>query len=74
MEEKTRGLITELVAPSALSADTRLILLNAVYFKAPWQIPFDKALTYKEQFNVDSNFKSTVDMMIQVKISAIFIT
>ena len=30
-----------IVPPGELDLLTRLVLVNAVYFKAPWQSPFD---------------------------------
>ena len=38
--QKTRGHITSLFAPGAITNQTALILANAVYFKAAWQEPF----------------------------------
>jgi Serpin (serine protease inhibitor)/Sigma-70 region 2 len=40
---KTRGHITTLFAPGAITDQTALILANAVYFKAAWQEPFTGA-------------------------------
>ena len=37
---ETRGHITTLFAPGAITNQTALILANAVYFKAAWQEPF----------------------------------
>ena len=38
--EQTRGKIDELIPPGALNRLTRLVLVNAVYLKAPWRQPF----------------------------------
>ena len=44
---------------------TRLILTNAVYFKANWLYQFDKEQTKKEYFYIDSNKKIKTPMMMQ---------
>ena len=49
---QTRDRIQDLIPPDALSPDTRLILVNAIYMKAPWQVPFEPALTRPERFHV----------------------
>ena len=36
VSEETQAKIPELIPPGALTGDTRLVLTNAVYFKAPW--------------------------------------
>lgn len=41
--EVTDGLIEDLVPEHALSADTRLVLLNALHLKAAWPEPLEKA-------------------------------
>ncbi|HVC09761.1 MAG TPA: serpin family protein [Elusimicrobiota bacterium] len=46
----TAGKIKDLVAPGALDASTRLVLTDAVCFKAAWESPFEKRLTKKRAF------------------------
>jgi len=62
---KTNNLITDLISPGSLTADTRLMLLNAVYFKANWQLPFQKIDTVKDTFFVSNDSSVDVDMMFQ---------
>jgi len=50
VEEQTRKKITNLLTPGSVSADTRLVLVNAVYFKGLWAEQFDKKLTRNEPF------------------------
>lgn len=42
---QTRGKIEDLIPPSALTADTRLVLTNAVYMKGRWVHPFSERAT-----------------------------
>lgn len=52
VEEQTRNKIIDLVPRGALTADTRLVLVNALYLKAPWQNPFEKTDTQDRPFRV----------------------
>lgn len=48
--ERTHGRIPELVPPDVLDQRTRLVLVNAIYLKAPWEEPFQPALTRTATF------------------------
>ena len=50
VQEKTRQKITDLIPSGGLSADTRLVLVNAVYFKGMWALKFPKAGTSEAPF------------------------
>ena len=50
VEEQTHEKIKNLISPSHLSQDTRLVLVNALYFKGSWLSPFDVANTRSELF------------------------
>jgi serpin B len=50
VEEKTRNRIKDLVPPSAINADTRLIITNAIYFKGKWLESFNKDNTKDSDF------------------------
>lgn len=52
VEEKTNGKIK----PDALRSDTRLILVNAIYFKGGWEHPF------KEQYTPAKGISTSVKM------------
>ena len=60
---KTNDLITDLISPGSLSSDTRMMLLNAVYFKANWQLPFQPADTARSTFFVSADSTVDADMM-----------
>ena len=59
-EEKTNGLIPEMIEPNMLSADLSAILMNSVYFESPWQ---DKWGTREHEFT-DINGKVTAQEML----------
>lgn len=59
----TNNLITDLIQPSMLSPDTKLILVNAVYFKSVWQFPFNKRATAKNAFYTTARSIIQVDTM-----------
>jgi serpin B len=48
--EKTREKIKELVKRDSINDDTRLILTNAIYFKAQWEKVFEKDDTRDEEW------------------------
>jgi serpin B len=48
VEAKTQQRISDLIPVGGVSKDTRLVLVNAVYFKGAWAERFDKALTTQE--------------------------
>ena len=50
--EQTRQRIRDLIPRDALKADTRLVLANAIYLKAPWAKPFSADATKPEPFHV----------------------
>lgn len=63
VEQKTVNKIKNLISPSDLSSDTRLVLVNAIYFKGNWLEKFDKAGTRTEPFYLNENDKIDVQMM-----------
>lgn len=60
---RTDGMIPELLAPGTIGPDAKLILANAIYFKAPWLLRFDWANTRNGEFKIDSTTSVTVPMM-----------
>ncbi len=49
---RTEGKIPELMPAGAVTNQTRLVLVNAVYFKAAWSKPFQKSQTAPAPFNL----------------------
>ncbi len=60
---RTNERITDLVPPGTLSALTRLVLVNAMYLKADWAVPFNAALTEDRSFRLASGRKVKVPTM-----------
>jgi serpin B len=61
--EKTRQKIKDLIPPDALTDMTRLVLTNAVYFKAAWHLQFEEAQTTMQPFFVKSEDTVSAPMM-----------
>ncbi|MEE9229510.1 MAG: serpin family protein, partial [Acidobacteriota bacterium] len=53
VEDKTRRKIRDLISPDGIDADTRLVLVNAVYFKGKWVLQFRKSDTLDEPFLIE---------------------
>ena len=63
---QTESRIKDLLAPGILSADTRLVLVNAIYFLAEWATPFTRERTRDAAFNVTPTAPKNVATMQQV--------
>lgn len=63
VEEKTRGKISDLINPEQLDADTRSILVNAIYFNGNWEHPFKKEYTRKGDFYNSETKIVSIDFM-----------
>jgi serpin B len=50
--ERTHDRIDELIAAGLLDTMTRLVLVNALYLKAPWEEPFEKGSTQDGDFDL----------------------
>ncbi|MGI6250902.1 MAG: serpin family protein [Anaerolineaceae bacterium] len=66
VDEKTHSKIKQLVSPDVLDAATRLVLTNAVYFKAGWLYEFNEDNTIDAPFYlIDGSSKSVPTMHIE---------
>ena len=65
VEEQTDHKIKDLLAPGVLNSDSRLVLTNAIYFKARWQTEFTKGATADAPFHVSAEKNDSVPMMHQ---------
>ncbi len=65
VEKQTADKIKDLIKPSDLDRDTRLVLTNAIYFKGDWTKPFHDRNTREEDFTVSAQKKVKVPLMQQ---------
>ncbi|MDH3582902.1 MAG: serpin family protein [Phycisphaerae bacterium] len=63
VEEQTAKRIRDLLPPGSLTARTRLVLTNAIYFKADWQDKFQKRDTRDQDFVLAGGSKVKVPLM-----------
>jgi len=63
IEAQTKKKITEVIPSGVLTEMTRLVLVNAVYFKGLWDKQFDAANTRVETFHLNSKESKEVPMM-----------
>ncbi|XP_061387006.1 serine protease inhibitor 3/4-like [Musca vetustissima] len=64
VEAKTNHLITDLISADDLDENTRVVLLNAIYFKGEWLQPFFVPVTRQKNFYVDATNYVSVEMML----------
>jgi serine protease inhibitor len=67
VSDKTKGKITDLFGPGTVGPETRLVLANAIYFKAPWISPFMKGRTSEAPFHAGADKSAKVPMMSQAE-------
>ncbi|XP_063115864.1 serpin B9-like isoform X3 [Cavia porcellus] len=65
VSRKTEGKIPELLAKNSIDEESRLVLINAVYFKGKWDEQFDKSCTRKMPFKINQKEQRPVQMMFQ---------
>ena len=63
VEDKTNDKIKDLLPKGVINFLTRLVLTNAIYFKAKWLIQFDADKTSDEYFRVNPDKSIKVPMM-----------
>jgi serpin B len=65
VERQTREKIKDLIGPNVLSPQTRLVLVNAIYFKGNWASQFRKELTEDAPFYTAPGRPVTAPLMHQ---------
>jgi serpin B len=65
VSEQTNGKIKDLIPAGGINSLTRLVLTNAVYFKATWMFPFEEEDTYDDTFYLADGITANVPMMHQ---------
>ncbi|XP_077077729.1 leukocyte elastase inhibitor-like isoform X4 [Siphateles boraxobius] len=65
--EKTQEKIKDLLPQGAIDGMTKLVLVNAIYFKGNWEMKFPKEATRDGQFKLNKNQTKPVKIMYQKK-------
>jgi serpin B len=65
VKKQTEGKIEDLIAPGGITAQTRLVLANAIYFRGRWADAFEKQATKDTRFWVTPKQAIDVPMMFQ---------
>ncbi len=63
VEDVTEDRIQDLIPPGVVNVDTRLVLVNAIWFKANWFEPFDPEATAPGEFTLLDGSTVTVPLM-----------
>jgi len=63
VRQKTAGRIQELVTNDEVTSATRLVIANAIYFKASWLIPFSPSQTQVQPFALRNGDQVMVPLM-----------
>jgi serpin B len=62
-EQKTQGKIKDLIPPAVINGDTKLVLVNAIYFKGNWAKQFKSQQTFPQPFFFAAGKEVSVPMM-----------
>ncbi|MBS0621624.1 MAG: serpin family protein [Verrucomicrobia bacterium] len=65
VSEQTQGSIDELLQDDSLNPQTKLVLVSAIYLKAPWMRPFAQIDTKEQKFHLSPTETLQVPMMHQ---------
>jgi len=65
VEDRTRRRIRDLIAPGTIGPLTRLVLVNAVYFKGSWVLRFDADATSVQPFHLEDGKVAQAPLMRQ---------
>lgn len=63
VSKTTKNRIKDIIPVNSLNQNTRIILINAIYFKGFWANSFDRARNERKSFHVNEETKINVDMM-----------
>lgn len=60
---RTDHRIEQLIAPDAVDYTTQMVLVNAIYFKGLWEVPFRSELTHPKEFELSNGQRKTAQFM-----------
>ena len=63
VSQQTQGTISDLLQPGSVDTMTKLVLISALYLKAPWMLPFDEKATGLRPFFLNAGSSVTAPMM-----------
>uniref|UniRef100_A0A4W6G0V4 Leukocyte elastase inhibitor n=1 Tax=Lates calcarifer TaxID=8187 RepID=A0A4W6G0V4_LATCA len=63
VEKQTQGKIRDMLPKDVLDNDSRLVLVNAMYFKGTWNKTFERIDTYDAKFRLNKSDTKPVKMM-----------
>lgn len=63
VSKETKGKINDLLAHGVVNESTRMVLVNAIYFKGKWEHQFDKNKTTNAPFTMAANKKVQAPLM-----------
>jgi serpin B len=63
VSDKTVGRIKDLILAGTLDSMTRLVLVNAIYFKGQWAAPFKKSNTVSDLFTIAPGQTTSAEFM-----------
>lgn len=67
VEAKTNNKIRNLIGPMDLHSDTKLVLVNTLYFKGEWENDFKSFQTRQDNFYRSKEYVKKIDMMQQTE-------
>jgi serpin B len=65
VQNQTRERIRDLIPPDGVDRETRLVLVNAIYLKAPWENEFPGTATKTRPFHVGGGAATDVPTMVR---------
>ncbi|VDN85402.1 unnamed protein product [Brugia pahangi] len=68
VSQKTNRKITELITAGDINKNTKMLLLNAIYFSGTWETQFDDMNTHDEIFHISQHETKNVSIFWNVKI------
>ncbi|XP_072306680.1 leukocyte elastase inhibitor-like isoform X2 [Eucyclogobius newberryi] len=65
VEETTQGKITDLLPSDVVDSETKMVLVNAIYFKGKWSSQFQEEFTTDAVFRLNKTDTKPVKLMMQ---------